>query len=422
MPVYPVIADLQFSAGLKVGDTVNRRYRSNPIFAKTMSSAGAYVVQNYGEAKETFTISKLKEASVRIVDAEVLHTDLNVTKSYGAQLSNALFQEIDGDTLNAARAGAGTTIDDGSISGGTSGNGLAVTSANITEIPVLATEIFSGKNVVYNNNIRFGKLPFEDYGGMLTWIVPPQVQTEIQRYLLSRGTKLGDEVVTNGYRGRFGDYELFASNNLPYTARLALSVNPTDGDTITVKGVVITFKSTVSAGTTAGQVKIASTAALTVTNLVAFLNSGLETDVADATNAGYNGFDAADVLTENGFSVRKSDILHGISATDGTTYADILIKGAGKVTVSSSFTSGSNLFTAAKQVVHSIIMVAKNVSLAVRQDPKMYENSVSNSVAKDYVMWTVYDNKVFQDQARAIIDVAVRCDSTSFSAYSNIHA
>ena len=422
MPVYPVIADLQFSEGLKVGDTVNRRYRSNPIFAKTMSSAGAYSVQNYKESNETFTILKLKEASVRIVDAEVLHTDLNTTKSYGAQLSNALFQEIDGDTLNAARAGAGTTIDDGSISGGTSGNGLAVTSGNITEIPVLATEIFSGKNAVYNNNIRFGKLPFEDYGGMLTWIVPPQVQTEIQRYLLSRGTKLGDEVVTNGYRGRFGDYEVFASNNLPYTARLALSVNPTDGDTITIKGVVITFKSTVDAGTTAGQVKIASTAALTVTNLVAFLNSGLETDVADATNAGYNGFDAADVLTENGFSVRKSDILHGISATDGTTYADILIKGAGKVTVSNSFTSGSNVFTAAKQVVHSIIMVAKNVSLAVRQDPKMYENSVSNSVAKDYVMWTVYDNKVFIDQARAIIDVAVRCDSTSFTAYSNIHA
>lgn len=422
MPVYPVIADLQFTEGLKVGDTVNRRYRSNPIFAKTMTSAGGYTVQNYAEAKETFTISKLREASVRIVDAEVLHTDLNVTKSYGSQLANALFSEIDGDTLNTARAGAGTTLDDGSFNGGTSGNGLVVNTGNVTEIPAIATEIFTGKNVVYNNNIRFGKLPFEDYGGMLTWIVPPQVQTEIQKYLLSRGTKLGDEVVTNGYRGRFGDFEVFASNALPYTCRLALSVNPTDGDTITIKGVTLTFKSTVDAGTTAGQVKIASTAALTVTNLVTFLNSNLESDVADATNVGYNGFDAADTASEGGFTVRKSDILHGISATDGTTYVDILIKGAGKVTVSSSFTSGSNLFTAAKQVVHSIIMVGKNVSLAVRKDPSMYENSVSNAVSKDHVMWTVYDNKVFRDQARAIIDLAVRCDSSSFTAYSNIHA
>lgn len=422
MPVYPVIADLQFSAGLKIGDTVNRRYRTNPIFAKDMGASGSYSVVDYGEAKETFTISKKKEASVRIVDHEVLHTDLNTAKSYGSQLSNALFQEIDADTLYTAYAGAGSVIDDGSFAGGTAGNGLLVSSGNVTDIPTGATEVFTGKNVVYNNNIRFGKLPFESYGGMLTWIMPPQVWTEISRYLLSRGTKLGDEVVTNGYRGRFGDYECFVSNNLPFTARLALSVNPTDGDTITIKGVTLTFKGTVDAGTTDGQVKIASTVALTNTNLANFLNSGLETDVADATNAGYNGFGASSTVSEGGFTIRKSDALHGISATASATYTDIVIKGAGKVTVSSSFTSGSNGWTAEKQVVHSIIMVGKNVSLAVRKDPSMYENPVSGSVARDYVMWTVYDNKVFRDQARAIIDLAVRCSATSFTAYTNVHA
>src|SRR5437764_7221254 len=138
MPVYPVIADLQFSAGLKMGDTVNRRYRSNPIFAKTLGSDGSYSVQNYVEANKTFTISKQKEASVRIVATEVLHTDLPTTESYGKQLSNAIYQEIDGDTLNAARSAAGQTIDDGSFSGGTAGNGLAVSIANIANIPVLA--------------------------------------------------------------------------------------------------------------------------------------------------------------------------------------------------------------------------------------------------------------------------------------------
>lgn len=422
MPVYPVIADLQFSAGLKIGDTVNRRYRTNPIFANDMSSAGGYTVQNYAEGKETFTISKKKEATVRIVDHEVLHTDLPTAKSYGQQLSNAIFQEIDGDTLNAARAGAGTVIDDGSISGGTTGNGLTVSAANITDIPLIATETFTGKNVAYNNNIRFGKLAFENYGGMLTWIMPPQVQTELQRYMLSRGTVLGDQVVTNGYNGRFGNYETFVSNNLPFTARLALATNPTDGDTITIKGVTFTFKTTVDAGITSGQVKIASTVALTITNLVAFLNSDLQTDVADATNAGYNGFATTDTLSSGGFTITKAQALHGLSATAAATYMDILIKGAGKVSVSSSLTTATNLFTLAKQVVHSIIMVGKNVSLAVRKDPSIYENSVSNSVAKDFTMWTVYDNKVFIDQARAIIDLAVRCDASSFTAYSNVHA
>jgi hypothetical protein len=420
MPVYPVIADLQFTPGLQKGDTVKRRYRSNPIIANDLGSDGSYTVQNYVEAEESFTISKQKEATVRIVKPTVLHTDLDVATSYGKQLSNALFQEIDGDTLNAIRAGAGQSMDDGTF-GGTSGEALTVSLNNIANIPVIAMEKFIGSSVVYVNNMRFGKLPYEDYGGMLTWIVPPQVWTAIQQYILVRNTPKGDDVMANGYMGQFGQFNVFVSNNLPYTASLALSVNPTDGDTITINGVTITFKSTVDAGVTAGQVKIASTAALTVTNLVAFLNAPTTT-VADATNAGYNGFGAAATVTDNGFVIKKSDALHGLVATDATTAATIVMKGRGKVTVASVFTSSSNLWTAAKQAVHSIFTIAKNVSLAIRQDPEMYENPVSGAIARDYTMWTVYDNKVFIDQARASIDLIVRCDASSFTAYSNVRA
>jgi hypothetical protein len=426
MPVYPVIADLQFKSDLQIGDTVKRRYRSNPIFAKTLGSDGSYSPQNYVEAEESFQIAKQKEASVRIVNTEVLHTDLDVAKSYGVQLSNAIWQEIEGDTLAAAYLGAGSTLDAGSLNG-TSGQGITASVTNIADIPVLAMEKFLGNNVVFNNNKRFGKLPYEDYDGMLTWIIPPQVWTQIQKYMVARNTSVGDRATVNGYKGEFGDFQIFVANTLPFTARLALSVNPTDGDTITIKGVTLTFKTTVDAGTTDGQVKIASTAALTVTNLVAFLNSTLEADVADATNAGYNGFGTASTLSEGGFTVRKSDILHGISATDGTTYLDILMKGTGKVTVSSSFTSASNGFSVSgvsegKQVVHSLFMIAKNVSLAIRKEPSIYDNPVSGAIAKDHVMWTVYDNKVFRDQARAIIDCPFRCEATGFAAYSNVHA
>lgn len=415
MPVYPVIADLQFTAGLKVGDQVNRRYRSNPIFAKTMSSAGAYSVQNYTEAEESFTISKLREASVRIVNAEVLMHDLDTTKSYGSQLSNALFNEIDGDTLYTAYAGAGTTIDDGSFAGGTAGNGLTVSSGNITDIPPAALEIFTGKNVVYNNNIRFGKLPFEDYGGMLTMIIPPQVNTEIQKYMLSRGTPLGDQVVTNGYRGRFGDFEVFVSNNLTFSSELMIGTLPTDGDTFTIKGVTFRMKDTIAAN---GDIDIgAGTIAECCDNIVSALNA------PTTASATFDCFvDGTDTLTENGYTINKSDALHGLVATDGTTHVDFYMKGTGKVTLSETFVTAGNEFTTAKRIVHGLIMVGKNVSLAVRKDPGIYENFVSEAVAKDYIMWTVYDNKVFADQARAIIDLAIRADSSSFTAYSNVHA
>jgi hypothetical protein len=416
VPVYPVIADLQFTAGLQVGDTVNRRYRNNPIFSKTLGTDGAYNVQTYSEANETFQISKQREASVRIVKPTVLMTDLNVTESYGKQLANAIYQEIDGDTLDACRANAGQTIDDGSF-GGTAGNGLSVSISNIANIPVLAMEKFMGANVVYNTNTTFGKLAYEDYGGMLSWIIPPQVWTIIQQYFMARMTPGGDQVQTNGFKGQFGNFNLFVSTNLSMTARLALGVNPTDGDTFTIKGVTLRFKSALAAD---GDIVIGVDFGTTCTSVAAALNA------LTTTTATFQGFSSSDTISENGYTIAKSDALHGLSATANSASVDIVLKGTGKQTLSNSLTSASNGFattaTAPLQIVSSIFMVAKNVSLAVRQDPEIYENPVSNSIARDYVMWTVYDNKVFKDQARAIIVLKIRADNASFATYSNVHA
>jgi hypothetical protein len=413
MPVYPVIADTRFEAGLKVGDTVKRRYRTNPIFANDLGSDGSYSVQNYTEGEESFSIAKQKEATVRIVKPEVLHTDLDVTRSYGKQLSNAIFQDIDGDTLNALRAGASQTIDDGTLNG-TAGNAATIGIGNIADLPVIAMEKFMGANVVYNSNLRFGKLAYEDYGGMLCWLIPPQVWSVIQKYIIARGTPLGDNATVNGYRGMFGDFNLFISNNLPFVFRIDLGASVTDGDTFTVKGVIFRMKTALAAN---GDIVIGANAAASATNIAAALNA-LETDSAtyDSLVTG------VDTVSENGYTIDKADALHGITATADATGVTVVMKGTGKQTVSSTFTSGLNALTAAKQYVASMFTIAKNVSLAVRQDPEIYENPVSGKIARDYTMWTVYDNKVFQDQARATIVLKVRADAAGFAAYSNIHA
>lgn len=187
MPVYPVIADMQFKDDLQIGDTVKRRYRTNPIFTNDLGSDGGYTPQYYVEAEESFSISKQKEATVRIPKPQVLHTDLDVAKSYGVQLANAIWQDIEADTLYTAYANAGSTIDDGNF-GGTSGNGLTPSISNVADIPVIANEIYRGKNVVIDMTKRFGKLPYEDYGGMKTWILPPQLWSVIEKYMIARIT------------------------------------------------------------------------------------------------------------------------------------------------------------------------------------------------------------------------------------------
>jgi hypothetical protein len=281
-------------------------------------------------------------------------------------------------------------------------------------------EKFMGVNVVMNPNMRFGKIAYEDYTGMLCWIIPPQVWTIIQKYYMARGTPFGDQVVTNGYKGNFFNWEVFVSNNLTYTAQLALSVQPTDGDTVVIKGVTFTFKTTLSSGpAVAGEVLIGASAATANTNLTAALN-GLTTTTSTFTKL----TDGTDTVSENSLTINKSDngALHGISAVATSTTTSIVMKGTGKVSVSATMTSTSNKWTTAKQQLHGLFIIGKNISLAVRQDPEIYENFVSNAVAKDYVMWTVYDNKVFVDQARAIIDFIIDVSASSVATYSNVHA
>jgi hypothetical protein len=233
--------------------------------------------------------------------------------------------------------------------------------------------------------------------------------------MIARGTPAGDRAATNGYQGEFGNFQLFLSNNLPFTFRIQLgSTDPSDGDTMTIKGVTFRFKTSIAAN---GDITRGGGASDTAANIATALN-------ALTTNASgdYDAWEDTDTITENGFTITKANALHGIVATADSTGVNVVMKGTGKVTVSSSFTSGNNALTAAKQCVQSIFMVAKNVSLAVRQEPEIYENPVSGKVARDYVMWTVYDNKVFIDQSRAIISLAVRADASSFTAYSNVHA
>jgi hypothetical protein len=307
------------------------------------------------------------------------------------QLSNAIYQEIDGDTLNALRAGASTTLDDGSF-GGTSGNALTVGIGNVADIPVMAMERFMGANVVYNSNLRFGKLAYGDYGGMLCWIIPVQVWSVIQKYMIARNTPQGDQATVNGYRGMFGDFNLFVSNNLPFCWRLDLGANPTDGD-----------------------IKIGATAADTADNTVAALTRSRPRP--PTTTRGSLRTPCRRTATPS-LRPRRYTAWY----TDGTTYVGLVLKGAGKQTVSTSFTSSSNAFTAAKQYVASLFTIGKNVSLAVRQDPEFWHDKVDGKIAENHVMWTVYDNKVFQDQARAHIVLKARADASSFAAYSNVHA
>lgn len=102
-------------------------------------------------------------------------------------------------------------------------------------------------------------------------VVSPHLFQTIIDAMGGRESALGDQTFLNGDAGKFGGFNLKLSTATGYSAVLALATQPTDGDTVTINGVVFTFKTTL--GTTAGNVLIGADADAARLNLTALINA-----------------------------------------------------------------------------------------------------------------------------------------------------
>lgn len=401
-PVYQVLAESSLESDLVKGQTIKRSYASD-VTVNTMGADGSYVTQAIVDTEETLNIDQEKESSIYIKDLDAMQAHLPIKQKYGRKLANAIVNFIDGDVLNVARLGAGSSVDDSDL-GGTAGNGMTVTATNVATIFTVAMQKMQKKNVVYNANARFSGMKLEQPEGMPIAIITPEVLTFIQLYLGGKDTLLGDTISKNGFHGSFMGFELFMSNALPWTATLQFATIPTAADTITINGVVLTAQANGGAST-AGDFSISTTNDLAAANLVQLING---TGTAGASN--YIELSAANRL-----------LLKGITATY-TASTDLLTLvgiGTGPIVVAETLTPAANVWTAALQQTHCIFGLSKSVSLVMSKNPSMKQRpSPDARVGDDFIVWTAYGRKVFQDQAPQLVNVRVQ--SSTFSAASNV--
>lgn len=407
--VYPAIADSRLESSLTKGQTIARSYASD-VAVNDMGGDGSYATQAITDTQETLTISNEKEASIYIKELDVLQAHLPLKRKYGQKLANALINQIDGDVLKTAYQGAGTSLDDGDF-GGTDGNGHTASASNVATVFTTAMQKLRLKNVVYNRRLpKQTGLKLEVPEGTPVAIITPEMLSYIELYLGGKDTMLGDTVSRNGYSGYFMGFELFVSNALPWTATLAMATNPTDGDTIVVNGVTITFKATLTAATGETEVHIASTVDITRANLVEFLNAYGANSEAEATDTGYSSATTA-----------EQRLLRNMTWTNDNSAntATVVASGWGTVPVSETFTDATDTWTVGKEQVHCLFALSNSISLVVQKNPSLEENFVSSKIGRDYIAWTAYGIKVFTDQAPMIVEYAVLSSSFSGSATSS---
>lgn len=412
LPVYPVLARMSMKANLSEGNILKRTYSSDGI-AGDMGGNGSYSTTAATNTEETLTIDTKKYFATQWPSWEKLLWHLNNDVEYREKAIRRLINQTDADILQKVAAGASNTMDDGSF-GGISGNGWQPTSGNIFQMFTKANKYLRLSNTEYPANVPYtGNVKVDRKRKMKVAIVDPSTAEFLEQYLGTKNSKMGDDVSHEGYQQMFMGFNVFVSNNLPYQCTLTSddgTTNFSDSETIVIAGVTLTWKTTL--GTTAGNIKICSDLAHSLTSLAASLNAPF-TSVASATDAGFVALTTTEVSTTTKALVwgLPTQLGTNLSAVVSGTTVVITIKGVNTLTVSE--TCAKATFTAAKKITQCVFAITQCIDLVMKRSPGAEINPVSGQIAKDLVVWNLYGSNVFHDQAPQIVTANVIADTAA---------
>lgn len=400
IPVYPAITNYRLAPDLQKGDTVKRTY-SRQFVANDMGGGGEFTRQAIIDTEEQLDIDKEKDSSFYIKELDELQSHLPTRERYAKLANVALHQQIDADVLG--QYSSFTNSLDAASFGGSSGDGITVTSANVPQLFSGVTRLLSRSNVFISAPVKFTAVKAEDGGkGMPVAVISGDVYEKLLLRLEGKDSNKGDEVSVQGFCGRYFGYNIFISNALTWTGLLNMATNPTDGDTITIMGITYTFKATL--GSSAGNVHIASTVDITRANLAEAINNPSSSEAED-TDTGYVA--VSGTPDSQGFS--NQDRLKNVVATNDNT-ADtlaIVAKGKGYVPVSSVLTAAADGWDSDLSIQHCLIGVEGAIDLVLRVSPKLDTRKRDGFVGHDVITWTAYGLKVFNDGKAMMVDVKV---------------
>lgn len=276
--------------------------------------------------KQTLEVDTFKYAAADIDDTEKAQTPYGLTdhalKSIRKGLMNVVEQQYLSQIVNA----------DHTISGGA----VNVQASNILDILEEAEGKLGAFDAPYETSMRAA-------------VLGPRTVAKLRRAKSDRETRLGDSVLENGVVGPWQGWTVVQNNNLPYSATLSIATNPTDGDTITIDGVVLEFQDDL-ADVTAGNVGVlrhGSTVATSRANLAACIN-----------DSGTVGTTYVQMTAKQSFLLRRKRALHATSAQA------MAFTGFGDISVASDLTAGGDGWSAQEQ--QGVFMIRGSIDMVLQ--------------------------------------------------------
>ena len=368
------IADTSFKGEMSFWDTLNRVYRSSNA-VQTYTPGTAITINDKTDTNEALTVNRKFADGFYVDDFDKIQSRYDLISAYAKDQWEYLSNQVDSDVLWEF-SNATSTVDDGTI-GGSSGNGISLTTSNVLKT------ISAAKKKLRLQNVSATDL----YG-----VISPEFEDILVQYGAGRDTIMWDGLNKDGAIMDFYGFRLYASNQTAGTAVLSLATNPTDTDPITIEGVTFTFVSTI--GTTAGNVLIGGNVDATRVNLTALINDPTTTSATQVA-----------LSTENGkiFTNQVSAVDSPSADTCTVTY-----KWVGTLTVTETLTDATDTWTAVKQKQHNLFGKKGGITLVMQSDARPQIKQVPDKMGVNILNGVLYWVKTFADWAKKTVNVELQ--------------
>ena len=376
------IMNTRFEPILKYGASVERvAYDNSAVQVRTVSRGSASTIDSVTDSNELLTINIEKEAVFYISDGEVTQAGpLNPGEEFGKQIGIKVAVDLDARCFNQV-LNALYNFDNGDLTTLVStGTPITLTS---TTVPQMVSRLPA--KLRYKNN--------QEIITNMALVVDSYAASDIAQFLLGKNIDLAGYVFKNGYTGDISNAQMYISENLTGTAILTEANTPSDGDTVTIGGVVFTFNTTLS--TNAGSILISGSANAANTNLAALINAPTVTTTYGTALSAANALIISQTLKLTA------------TYTAATHQLQVQGIGSGRLVVSATLTDttatwGTNYISAyfgKRGAIDLVVQDIKPVDMRITTDRR------GTNVFSSYLAGL----KTFADGAKKFLQVKIAC-------------
>ena len=375
--VFRNIASFREEAQLKDGQIVDRPYRVS-VTAENISRGTALTAQDLTATSDTLTVNKYMGLLMFFDTIDKIQNKWDAAREWASEAATRLSNKIDAACLYEATS-ADVTVDYNDLdSTQTAGLPALITTSNVYKLFTVA-----GRKLTTANVPMAGRFA----------VISPEVHQTLLEYVGGKESAFGDRTSEAGNVGRYMGFDLFVSNNLTGSARWTPANQPSDADTITIAGIVFTWET--GSLDAAGKVKSETSTAVSLDNLVAFINAG-----------------GNDSVIAQGYTLSAANqrICQDLVAVDGTTYVEIFHKGTANISVAGS--DATDTWTYKTQ--HNLFGQRGSIDLVIQKEPgvEMASTVSAGKLGMNILPYTLFGVKTFYDMKARILDVEV--DSSNY--------